>query len=496
MQVIILGLSLVFLLTLNAFFVLAEFAIVKVRPSRVVELVSEGHPQATILQQVQSKLDEYLSVCQVGITLASVALGMVGNLATEAMLDKQHPSTWRLALAMTVSYLVVSGSHIVLGELVPKSISIRIADRAALYCAVPLRFFRNLFWPALIVLNQLTALVLRLIGMRQATDEETHTEEELRIILEHSQEHGLMSFRRLLFMENVFDFGELVVRDAMRSRSVVRCLEAALSWEDNFQIVRSSRFTRYPLITTDPERPTGFVHLKDLILRASGDAPDWPSLVRPILTTTESTPLEALLADMQRKRNHAAIVLNGEGRWSGFITLEDIIEELVGTIRDEFEDEEPLRLADTLTIERIFLDVEAPSPIIAVHRALRALPKQLLPLPPEQLMTALETRERLVGTYLGQGIAMPHARLTKLTRPFLMILRSLKGVPCEGTSELAHLMFVLLTPAGQPRVHLRLQSTIAALLHESEFVKDRLMNAETREQVLEAIRTGEQAALG
>jgi tellurite resistance protein TerC len=352
------------------------------------------------------------------------------------------------------------------------------------------------FLPALVVLNELTRLILRLIGMRQATDEETHSEEELRIILEHSQERGLMSFRRLLFMENVFDFGELVVRDAMRSRSVVRSLEASLPWEDNLQIVRSSRFTRYPLITNDLERPTGFVHLKDLVIKASGDTPDWKTLVRPILVTTESTSLESLLSEMQRKRNHAAIVLNADGRWTGFITLEDIIEELVGTIRDEFEDEEPIRLADTLTLEHIFLDVEAPSPIIAVHRALRALPKHLIPLPPGQLMTALETRERLVGTYLGQGIAMPHARLSKLTRPFLMILRSLKGVPCEGTSELAHLMFVLLTPAGQPRVHLRLQSTIAALLHESEFVKDRLMTAESREQVLEAIRCGEQAALG
>jgi CBS domain containing-hemolysin-like protein/mannitol/fructose-specific phosphotransferase system IIA component (Ntr-type) len=495
MHVIALGVSFVLLIALNAFFVLAEFAIVKVRPSRIVELVSEGHPKALVLQQVQGRLDEYLSVCQVGITLASVALGMVGNVASD-VINGKNPSIWRTVFALSISYIVVSGSHIVLGELVPKSIAIRIADRAALYCAVPLRVFRYVFSPALVVLNEFTRLILRLIGMRQSTDEQSHSEEELRIILEHSQERGLMSFRRLLFMENVFDFGELVVRDAMRSRSVVRCIEADLPWEDNLQIVRASRFTRYPLITNDRDRPAGFVHLKDLVIRASGDTPNWSTLVRPILTTTERTPLESLLSEMQRKRNHAAIVFNAEGRWSGFITLEDIIEELVGTIRDEFEDEEPIRLADTLGLEHIVLDIEAPSPIVAVHRALRLLPQPLLPLPVEQLMNALETRERLVGTYLGQGIAMPHARLTKLTRPFLMILRSLKGVPCEGTSELAHLMFVLLTPAGQPRVHLRLQSTIAALLHESEFVKDRLMTAESREQILEAIRCGEQAALG
>jgi len=495
MQAVALVLSLIILLLLNAFFVFAEFAIVKVRPTRVDELVSDGHPKALALQHIQTHLDEYLGVCQVGITLASVALGMVGNFATEALLDAKHPSQLRYVGAMALSYLLVSGSHIVLGEQVPKSAAIRIADRAALFCVAPLHAFRIAFLPALLVLTRLTNFTLRLFGMPQATGEESHTEEELRIILEHSQERGVMSFRRLLFMENVFDFGELTVRDAMRSRSVIRCLETALPWEDNLQIVRSGRFTRYPLITSDPEHPAGFVHLKDLVIEASGDNPNLPALVRPILSTSDTTPLESLLSDMQRKRIHASIVLNAEGRWCGFITLEDIIEELVGTIRDEFEDEEPVRLADTLSVERIFLEVDAPSPIVAVHRALRSLPKPCLPLPVEQLMTALETREHLVGTYLGQGIAMPHARLSRLSRPFLMILRSLKGVPCEGTSELAHLMFVLLTPAGQPRVHLRLQSTIAALLHESEFVKDRLMNAETREQVLEAIRTGEQAAL-
>ncbi|MGC4067629.1 MAG: CNNM domain-containing protein [Polyangiaceae bacterium] len=495
MQTIALGAALLLCLALNGFFVLAEFSIVKVRASRVVELASEGDGKARQLQTIQEHLDEYLSVCQVGITLASIALGMVGNFATEAALGKAHPSPFRYAAAMVLSYVVVSGSHIVLGELVPKSVAIRIAERAALHCVVPLVVFRTLFLPALFVLTKLTNLTLRLIGLQRPADEDVHSEEELRILLEHSQERGVMSFRRLLFMENVFDFGELTVRDAMRSRSVVRCLETALPWQDNLQVVRSSRFTRYPLLTTDLERPSGFVHLKDLVIQASGDAPNLLNLVRPILTTTESTSLESLLSEMQRKRIHAAIVVNAAGKWSGFITLEDVIEELVGTIRDEFEDEEPIRLADTLTLERIFLDVEAPSPIAAVGRALRAISRESLPLPAEQLMYALETREHLVGTYLGHGIAMPHARLSRLSRPFLMILRSLKGVPCEGTTELAHLMFVLLTPAGQPRVHLRLQSTIAALLHESEFVKDRLMTADSREQVLEAIRTGEQAAL-
>jgi CBS domain containing-hemolysin-like protein len=487
--------ALILLLGLNAFFVMAEFAIVRVRPSRVAELVDDGHPRALLLQKIQSNLDEYLGVCQVGITLASVALGMVGNSATEVLLGRRQGGFWSYALAVAVSYLVVSGSHIVLGEQVPKSIAIRVADRLALTCARPLQLTRQAFWPVLWVLTHLTRWILRLMGMRRATEGVPPTEDELRIILEHSQESGLMSFRRLLFMENVFDFGALTVRDAMRSRSTVRCLVAGHSWEENLKVIRSSRFTRYPLIKSDWEHPVGIVHLKDLVIRPPGVEQNLLSVIRPILTTTETTPLEVLLTDMQRRRVHTAIVNSLQGQWTGFITLEDVIEELIGTIRDEFEEEEPIRLADTLTLAHIVLNIEAASPLDAVRRAISGMPRNLLPMPPEQIFDTLQNREHLVGVYLGSGIAMPHARLTKLNRPFVMILRSMRGIPCAGTSEVAHLLFVLLTPAGQPRVHLRLQSTIAALLHESEFVKDRLMTADTPGEILEAIRAGEQAAL-
>lgn len=495
LQALALTVALVLLLAANAFFVLAEFAIVKVRASRVAELLDEAHPKAVLLQRIQANLDEYLGVCQVGITLASVALGMVGNSAIDVALGHDKSEIWRHVLAILVSYVVVSGSHIVLGEQVPKSIAIRIADRAALACATPLYRCRQAFLPALWVLTHLTQLTLRLFSLRRATDADSHSEEELRIILENSQERGVMSFRRLLFMENVFDFGELTVRDAMRGRSAVRCLEADRSFEENLAIARSSRFTRYPLLPRAQSRPVGLVHLKDLALRPTGTNPDLMALIRPILTTTETTPLESLLSEMQRRRIHAAIVNSSEGEWTGFITLEDVVEELVGTINDEFDEEEPVRLADTLTAEQVFLDIQASSPMAAVRSALRQIPQDRLPLPAEQLADAIEHREQLIGTYVGHGIAMPHARLTGLVRPIVMILRSTTGIPCAGTSELAHLLFVLLTPAGQPKVHLRLQSTIAGLLHESEFVKDRLMTADTTEEILEAVRTGEQAAL-
>ncbi|MBN1605605.1 MAG: DUF21 domain-containing protein [Polyangiaceae bacterium] len=495
LSLLILGAALVLLLALNAFFVLAEFAIVKVRPSRVAQLAADGNQRATLVAKIQEDLDEYLSVCQVGITLASVALGMVGKKTADIIMGDESGDTLRYVLAIAVSYLLISGSHILLGELVPKSVAIRVADRAALWSAVPLRVFHLLFFPALWLLTALANAVLRVLGFESAAHGDDHSEQELRIILDQSQERGVLSFRRLLFMENVFDLGELVVRDAMRQRAQVRALDARLPWADNLEIIRASHFSRYPLITSDPEHPAGFVHLKDLVIRAQSHPPDLVALARPLLATTETTPLEALFDEMQRRRIHVALAANDQGAWTGFITLEDVIEELVGTIRDEFEDEDPVRLADTLALERIQFDIEADSAVAAVRVALTRIPPEALPLPPDRILQTIVARERLVGTYLGQGIGLPHARIAGLAKPFTLILRSNEGVGCDGTTEKARLLFVLLTPAGLPRVHQRLLSIIAGLLHESEYVKERLLTATSAEEVLEVIRTGEQASL-
>lgn len=226
MDLLTLSIALVLLLALNAFFVWAEFAIVKVRPSRVMQLVSAGDVRAVLLTSIQAHLDEYLSVCQVGITFASVALGMAGEKTDSVITGGPGGSPWRYAAASGISYLVVSGTHILVGELVPKSIAIHIADRSAIWSAKPLRFFHRLFFPALWLPTHLSNGILRLFGFGAPSSEEHYTEEELRIILDQSQERGLMSFRRLLFMENVFDLGDLTVRDAMRQPAQVRTLDA------------------------------------------------------------------------------------------------------------------------------------------------------------------------------------------------------------------------------------------------------------------------------
>jgi CBS domain containing-hemolysin-like protein len=495
LELLMLGIGLVLLLSLNAFFVLAEFSIVKVRPSRITQLAAAGDARAVLVGKIQGQLDQYLSVCQVGITLASIALGMVGEKTAEVLMGKSGENTLRYAISIAVSYLLISGSHILLGELVPKSVAIRIADQSALWAAKVLRFFHILFFPALWVLTLLSNGILRLFRLGPSNSGEQHSEGELRIILDQSQERGLMSFRRLLFMENVFDLGSLIVRDAMRQRAQVRPLDARRPWPENLGVIQAAHFTRYPLIVSEHASPTGFVHVKDLVIHGDCGGSDLRTLVRPLLVTTEKTPLETLLAEMQRRRIHMALVTDGQGRWTGLVTLEDVIEELVGTIRDEFDDEEPVRLSDILTKDRIHFNIEADSAVAAVRSTLARMAPQTLPLSQEQLGHLFAVRGRLAAAYLGEGIGMPHARVRGLGKPFVMILRSNEGVACDGTSEKAHLLFVLLTPAGQPRVHQRLQSIIARLLHDSAYVKERLMTATSVEEVLDVIRTGEQAAL-
>jgi mannitol/fructose-specific phosphotransferase system IIA component (Ntr-type) len=407
----------------------------------------------------------------------------------------ESENSLRHILAIGVSYLVISGSHILLGELVPKSIAIRVSDAMAVRCAKPLRLFHMLFFPALWLLTVGSNAILRLFGMGRKTSGEQLSERELRIILDQSQERGLMSFRRLLLMENVFDLGSLVVRDAMRPRNHVRTLDSRLPWTENLHVIQDAQFTRFPLLTGELDEPSGFVHVKDLVIQGGSNSPDLRAMARPLLLTTEETPLELLLAEMQRRHNHVAKVTDGHGQWTGFMTFKDIIEELVGTIRDEFDDEEPVRLSDIVAPEHIQFDVEAESPERAVSLAIARMPAAAVPAPVTRLLQARSDRERLVGTYLGGGIGLPHARIAGLSKPFVMILRSSKGVPFDGTTERGRLLFLLLTPAGQPRVHQRLQGVIATLLHESDFVAERLMTAASAEEVLEVIRTGEQAVL-
>ncbi|MEK7414814.1 MAG: CNNM domain-containing protein [Planctomycetota bacterium] len=503
MTIALLILAAVILLLVNMFFVFAEFAAVKLRGSRIEELIEQGHPRAALAKRVHDHLDEYLSVVQVGITLASIALGFVGQQLTADLIiplvQWAGPGSEVVAqlIGTIVGVALVSGVHIILGEQVPKLLAVRYADRVALITSGPLVWCRTILWLPLWFLNGSAQLIIRWMGLPAPRSDELHSEDEIRIILDRSQESGLMSFRRLLFIENIFDLDDLKVKDAMRPRSQVKCIDQRKAWTDNEQVIRASRYSRFPVITDDNARPVGMVHVKDLFYACSGGGvPDIVKLMRPCHVVTDTQPLEQVLSEMQRKRQQIALVLDAKGQWSGLLTFEDIVEEIIGTVTDEFEVDPPMWLSEVLTPGCVVLGLEADSVPAAIRAAISRVPAADLPMPADLITRAVLERERLAPTYLGRGIAMPHARIKDLEKPVLIFVRSLTGIPLSGQKERAQMLFILLTPAGQPRVHQKLQARIAGILENSDYVDDRLREATTAQEVLDVIRTGEQAALG
>jgi len=481
------------LLLLNAFFVLAEFSAVRLRPSRVEELVAQGHKTAKIVQDIQTHLDDYLPVFQMGITLCSIALGFVGQAMAGDFVHDLLGINTRVAHIITfiVEYGLISFLHVLLGELVPKQIAIRKTEGSALLTSRPLVVFRGLLLLPIWILNTSARFLLGVIGLPPEVKEQRHSEDELKILLAQSQKTGLMSFRRLLFLENIFDLSDVKVRDAMRGRDGVKVLRIGAPWEENFKVIKESRLSRFPLVG-DGELPLGIVHIKDVLYEGPDkmSAVDLKRIARPYLLAFEDLPLESLLGDFQRQRGHLAVVKSAEGKWTGVISLEDIIEEVVCNIEDEFEVEPRIFMADALTPGRVVLGIEASSLEETIGQVFGRVAATELPLPVERIVKAVLERERAMSTYLGNGLAIPHARLEGIDKPVLLFGRSDAGIPIKGREDKAHFIFILLTPSGSPRVQVRLLARICGLI-DSEYVVERLRKAETHAAVVEAIRAAE-----
>jgi len=338
------------LVLLNAFFVAAEFAMVKVRPTRIHELAEGGDLRARAAARAQRHLDAFLSATQLGITLASLGLGWVGEPAFAHLLAPmfevlgiRSPTAIRNT-SVAVAFALITFLHIVIGELAPKSYAIRATERVALWVAIPMRLFQLVFRPALWLLDQASEATLRLVGVTAKTSGDlAHSEEELRILLAESHRHGALSETKRELLENVIDYTDRTARHVMIPRADIAYLSLARSLEENLTVVTQSVHTRFPLVTSDVDHVIGMVHVKDLFNRRDGlrASEDLAALKREILFVPETRPLDALQRDFQQRRTHMAIVVDEYGGTSGLVTLEDVIEEIVGEIQDEFDREPP-----------------------------------------------------------------------------------------------------------------------------------------------------------
>lgn len=329
------------LVLLNGFFVAAEFALVKVRETRIVELADAGSRRAKMAMHAIHHLDAYLSATQLGITLASLGLGWIGEPAFARVLDPLFsrmgmPESVAHGAAFALAFATISVLHIVLGELAPKSWAIQKPDTLSLWVAFPLHWFYRMFMPAIVVLNGLANRILRLFGIQPASDHEmAHSEEELSMILAASGESGVLKKSEVDIVEQVFRFGDLNVTDVMVPRTDMSLVSGSATVAQALHDVLRDRYSRYPVFGEDTDDILGWVHLRDLLTASDPETTTVASIARKQLTVPPNKSLDMMLRDFQSHRVHLAIVMDEYGGTQGLVTLEDVLEEIVGEIDDE-----------------------------------------------------------------------------------------------------------------------------------------------------------------
>ncbi|MDD9265897.1 hemolysin family protein [Paenibacillus sp. GCM10023248] len=335
------------LILLTAFFVATEFAVIRIRPSRVDQMVAEGTKNARAVQSVVSNLDGYLSACQLGITITALGLGWLGEPTVEKML---HPFfEWigageRLShfLSFTIAFVSITYIHVVLGELAPKTLAIQKAEAISIFTAPLIIYFYKVMYPFIWILNGSANQLVKAFGMKPATEhEEAHSEEEIRIILSDSYMSGKINKTEFGYVNRIFSFDELLAREIMVPRTDMICLYAEKSLAENKSIIMKEQYTRFPVAKGSKDHIIGFINTKQFFLRyMENPSFDLHTLLQPMMTVPESMLVKVLLRKMQQENVHIALLLDEYGGTSGLITIEDILEEIVGEIRDEFDKDE------------------------------------------------------------------------------------------------------------------------------------------------------------
>ena len=337
---IIIVLLLVFM---NAFFVATEFSMVKVRKSRIETLVAEGNNRAKYTLKVVRDLNSYLSACQLGITLASLGLGWVGEPAVARMLEPlfelmQLPETMVHSVSFVIGFSLITTFHIVLGELCPKSLAILFAEKIAMFTAMPLIFFYKLTYPIMWAFNHSTNLILKAFGVSQVDEaEEAHTDEEIKLLVEDSYKHGLIDKTEMALVDNIFDFTETTVKDIMIPRTDMACLFIDDTFEEIVSYTLNNPFTRYPICRENKDNIIGFVHIKDLYKQKVEGKDNIDEVIRDINFIPESMSISELLKLFKKQKAQIAIIIDEYGGTFGLVTVEDILEEIVGEMQDEFD---------------------------------------------------------------------------------------------------------------------------------------------------------------
>ncbi|WP_172196654.1 hemolysin family protein [Saccharibacillus qingshengii] len=342
------------LLALTAFFVASEFAVVKVRISRLDQLITEGSKKAVIAKKVAGDLDYYLSACQLGITVTALGLGAIGKPAVELLLypvfDWLNVSASASSVASyAIAFFLVTFLHVVVGEMAPKTLAIQYAEKMTLLLASPLYWFGRVMYPFIWALNGAARVLLRLFGVKPAGHDEVYSEDELKIIMAQSYEGGEINETKLSYMENVFSFDERVARDIMVPRTQLVTIDKDMEYAELIKVLDENYYTRYPVTEEgSKDRIIGVVNAKKMLPHIIvGRARRLEEFIRRIPIVSEATPIQEAMLKMQLERMHMALVVDEYGGTAGVVTMEDVLEELVGDIRDEFDADEIAEIRQT-----------------------------------------------------------------------------------------------------------------------------------------------------
>lgn len=328
-----------------------EFAIVKVRSSRIDQLILEGRKGAVSAKKVVTHLDEYLSACQLGITITALGLGWIGEPTVEELLfpvfERYHLSeSLSHILSFGIAFALVTFLHVVIGELAPKTVAIQKAETITLLFSVPIIWFYKLMYPFIWFLNGSARVLVGLFGMKPASEHEVaHSEEELRILLSESYKKGEINKSELKYVNNIFEFDERIAKEIMVPRTEMVTFSVQDSLKEIMDIIKTEHYTRYPIIDGDKDNIVGFINVKEFLTanlqeQISQNGFQIENFINPIIHVIETIPISELLIKMQKERTHIAILVDEYGGTSGLVTIEDIIEEIVGEIRDEFDADE------------------------------------------------------------------------------------------------------------------------------------------------------------
>lgn len=335
------------LLAANGFFVAAEFALVKAKPARLDALVDEGSTRASLNVRIREDLEAYLAACQLGITMASLGLGWVGEPAVTALLEPLfhaiHLSEDVLhTTGFIVGFVVFSSLHIVVGEQVPKTFAIRKPEPVALWVAWPLHAFYRVTYPLNWALNAAAGWILGLFHVAQATHADVLTDAEIRGVIQTSEEHGELDAEKAVMLQNMFDFGTRTAAEVMLPRGQVDFLDVSAEPDANARVMRETGHSRFPLMDGGPHKLLGLVLTKDVFnVTLTGEVDPWRDLrrfVRQPLFVPETIPVQKIFEMMKSSRGHMAFVVDEYGEFVGLVTLEDLLEEIVGDIADELDE--------------------------------------------------------------------------------------------------------------------------------------------------------------